>query len=159
MKKIVLLDELMRIRSEMQKNHLKLVWTNGCYDILHAGHVTYLQRARAAGDALVVGLNSDTSIKKVKGPGRPIIPQDQRAVVLAALECVNYIIIFTEPSPVKIIAELRPDIYAKGGDYTVDTVNQPERRLVESYGGRILLIPGVDGMSTTEIIRRIQGEK
>ena len=159
MKKIVLLDELMRIRSEMQKNHLKLVWTNGCYDILHAGHVTYLQRARAAGDTLVVGLNSDTSIKKVKGPGRPIIPQDQRAVVLAALECVNYIIIFTEPSPVKIIAELRPDIYAKGGDYTVDTVNQPERRLVESYGGRILLIPGVDGMSTTEIIRRIQGEK
>ncbi|MDZ7725753.1 MAG: D-glycero-beta-D-manno-heptose 1-phosphate adenylyltransferase [candidate division KSB1 bacterium] len=154
--KIKTLDELLKIRSELKKNKLRMVWTNGCYDILHAGHVLYLQQARAAGEALVVGLNSDESIRRVKGPQRPILPEDQRAIVLAALECVDYIIIFPEASPLDIISKLEPDIYAKGGDYTVDTVNQPERRLIESYGGDILLIPGVEGLSTTEIIRRIR---
>lgn len=153
--KIVTLDELFTIRNQFPKNK-KLVWTNGCYDILHAGHVIYLQKARSAGDALVVGLNSDASVRKFKGPHRPIVPEDQRAIVLAGLECVDYILIFSERSPLEIIGKLQPDVYAKGGDYTIDTINQPERHLVESYGGEIVIIPGVEGVSTTKIIQRIR---
>jgi len=133
----------------------KIVWTNGCFDILHAGHITYLQRAKELGDVLVVGLNGDSSVRRLKGPGRPVVPERQRAIVLAALSCVDYIIIFPELEPTHIIEALKPDVYVKGGDYTIDTLNPNERKAVESYGGRIVIMPAVSGESTTEIINRI----
>jgi D-beta-D-heptose 7-phosphate kinase/D-beta-D-heptose 1-phosphate adenosyltransferase len=136
----------------------KVVWTNGCFDIVHVGHITYLQKAASLGDVLVVGLNSDESVRNVKGPGRPIVPEEERAVVLAALECVGYVVLFSEPSPMPYLDALQPDVYAKGGDYTLETIVQEERRLVESYGGSIAIIPGVEGRSTTKIIARITND-
>jgi len=153
--KIISLPELKDLCTRLQRNHKRIVWTNGCYDILHAGHVLYLQKAKETGDVLIVGLNSDESIRAVKGPTRPIVSQGERAIVMAALECVDYVIIFHETSPYSIIETLQPDVYAKGGDYTLDTINQQERRLVEGYGGEIALLPGVAGSSTTAVINKI----
>lgn len=153
--KVKHLDELLKIRQAAKTQNLRVVWTNGCYDILHAGHVTYLQKSKELGDLLIVGLNSDRSIRSTKGPLRPIVDERERAIVIAALECVDYVIIFQEDSPLNLIETLKPDIYAKGGDYTIDSINQDERRLVESYGGDIALIPGVEGNSTTAVINRI----
>ena len=133
----------------------RIVWTNGCFDIVHAGHVTYLERAAALGDVLVVGLNSDASVKLSKGENRPIVPEDQRAKLLAALRCVDYLVIYDDQSPLELIRQLKPDIYAKGGDYNIDTINQPERRLMENLGGRIELLPGVPGISTSVIIENV----
>jgi D-beta-D-heptose 7-phosphate kinase / D-beta-D-heptose 1-phosphate adenosyltransferase len=155
MEKIKTLAELQQIRIAAQCAGKKIVWTNGCYDILHAGHVLYLQAAKNQGDILILGLNSDASVQKTKGSQRPIVNEKERAIVLAGLSCVDYIIIFDDDSPLELIAALRPDVYAKGGDYTIDTINQDERRLVESYGGRIALLPGVPGMSTTTVIDRV----
>jgi len=143
--------ELERLRSEGKR----VVWTNGCFDILHIGHISYLQRAAALGDVLVVGLNSDASVRALKGPDRPIIDEMERAFVLSALECVGLVTIFSDESPLDLIEILKPDIYAKGGDYTLDTIVQPERRAVESYGGTIAILPAVEGRSTTSIISRI----
>lgn len=154
--KLKTLDELREAVLELQAAGKRVVWTNGCFDILHAGHITYLQRAAACGDALIVGLNSDASVRAIKGPSRPVVPQDERAIVLAALECVRYVIIFDDPTTVPLLEALRPDVYAKGGDYTIDTIVQEERRVVESYGGAIALVPGVEGKSTTNLIQRIK---
>lgn len=143
--------ELKRLRGEGKR----VVWTNGCFDILHVGHISYLQRAAALGDLLVVGLNSDASVRKLKGPDRPIIDEMERAFVLSALECVGLVTIFDNETPLDLIKQLKPDIYAKGGDYTIDTIVQPERRAVESYGGKIAILPAVAGRSTTSIISRI----
>ncbi|MBN1481837.1 D-glycero-beta-D-manno-heptose 1-phosphate adenylyltransferase [candidate division KSB1 bacterium] len=153
--KIKSLEDLRAIRLNAKNAEKKIVWTNGCYDILHAGHVLYLQRAKRLGHYLIVGLNSDRSIRATKGPLRPIVNQNERAIVLSALECVDYIIIFDQDSPIEIIKDLKPDIYAKGGDYTLETINQPERRVVESYGGDIVILPGLKGSSTTTIITKI----
>jgi len=153
--KIKTLEELVIIRDEARKAGKRVVWTNGCYDILHAGHVLYLQKARQQGDLLFVGLNSDASIRLTKGPLRPVVHQDERAVVISALACVDYVIIFDQDSPVNIIRTLEPDVYAKGGDYTIDTINQVERRVVENYGGEIALLPGIAGSSTTAVINKI----
>lgn len=153
------LEELAPLIKRLQAEGQKIVWTNGCFDILHAGHVTYLIRAAREGDVLVVGMNSDTSVRNVKGSGRPIVPETERALILSALECVDHVVIFSDPSPLPIIEVIKPDVYAKGGDYTLDTINQEERRLVEAYGGRIALIPGVEGLSTTALIERIEGER
>lgn len=155
MEKIKTLAELQQIRADAKHQGSQVVWTNGCYDILHAGHVLYLQTAKKQGDLLILGLNSDASVQKTKGPKRPIVNERERAIVLAGLSCVDFIVIFDDDSPIELIAALRPDVYAKGGDYTIDTINQDERRLVESYGGRIALLPGVPGMSTTAVIDRI----
>lgn len=144
-----------KIRETARRNGKKTVWTNGCYDILHAGHVLYLQKARSLGDLLIVGLNSDASVRLSKGPNRPIINEQERAIVLSALSCVDHLVLFNDESPIEMIRDLEPDIYAKGGDYTIDTINQPERRVVEAYGGGIALLPGVEGMSTTAVIDRI----
>ena len=143
--------ELERLRGEGKR----VVWTNGCFDILHIGHISYLQRAAALGDLLVVGLNSDASVRKLKGPDRPIIDEMERAFVLSALECIGLVTIFDDESPLEVIKQLKPDVYAKGGDYTIDTIVQPERRAVESYGGKIAILPAVEGRSTTSIISRI----
>jgi D-beta-D-heptose 7-phosphate kinase/D-beta-D-heptose 1-phosphate adenosyltransferase len=153
--KVKTLQELKRIRVEAKKAGQKVVWTNGCYDIVHAGHALYLQRAKNLGDLLIVGLNSDRSIRATKGPQRPIVQQKERAIVLSALACVDFVIIFDQDSPIELIKDLQPDIYAKGGDYTIDTINQPERRIVEGFGGEIALLPGVEGSSTTAIINKI----
>jgi D-beta-D-heptose 7-phosphate kinase/D-beta-D-heptose 1-phosphate adenosyltransferase len=152
-------EELRGIVQRLREEGRRVVWTNGCFDILHVGHITYLQRAAALGDVLVVGLNSDASVRAVKGANRPIIPETDRAVVLSALECVGYVTIFSEPSPLAVIQDLKPDVYAKGGDYSIDTIVQPERRAVEAYGGEIAIIPGIEGRSTTNIVARIAQER
>ncbi|HPG40905.1 MAG TPA: D-glycero-beta-D-manno-heptose 1-phosphate adenylyltransferase [bacterium] len=153
--KHVTIEQLQSLVARARLDGKKIVWTNGCYDILHAGHVIYLEKAKALGDVLVVGLNSDASVRKNKGPLRPVVEENQRARVLSALSCVDYVIIFDDESPLAMIDALRPDVYVKGGDYNIETINQGERRLVESYGGEIALLPGVEGMSTSEVIRRI----
>ncbi len=151
-------DTLKHILEGLRKDGKRVVWTNGCFDIIHVGHITYLQRAAALGDILVVGLNSDASIKQIKGADRPIIPQENRAIVLAAFECVDYIVLFDDATPMKQLEVLKPDVYAKGGDYSIDTIVQEERRLVEGYGGEIAIIPGVEGQSTTRIISQMTGK-
>lgn len=157
--KVVELEELKKIIARAKKAGKIVAWTNGCFDLMHVGHILYLQHARAHGDLLVVGLNSDVSIRAFKGPTRPIVEESQRAKLLASLTCVDYVVIFTATTPIDLIDALRPDVYVKGGDYTMDTIDQNERRLVENYGGQIALMPGVEGMSTTNIIKKILNTK
>ena len=132
----------------------RIVFTNGCFDILHYGHITYLNRAKAMGDVLVVGLNTDASVRRLKGPTRPINAEDDRAAVLAALSCVDMVVLFDEPTPAKLIETIRPDLFVKGGDYTIETL--PEAPLVQSLGGEVKLLPFLDDRSTTGIIERIR---
>jgi len=131
------------------------VVTNGCFDILHLGHVTYLEAARQFGDALLVGINGDAAVRELKGPGRPVNSEGDRAAVLAALESVGAVCIFPEKTMTRFLAAARPDIYVKGGDYTPDTLNPDERRAVEAAGGRIKIIPFVPGKSTTALLEKI----
>lgn len=139
-----------RIRAEGRK----LVVTNGCFDILHRGHVEYLAAARQQGDLLLVGLNSDASVRVLKGPERPLNTEEDRAVVLAALESVSAVCVFSEKSAAAFLAEARPDVYVKGGDYTLETLDQKERALVERAGGKIVILPLVPGKSTTALLNR-----
>lgn len=138
------------------------VFTNGCFDLLHLGHVRYLQEARSLGDFLVLGLNSDTSVRQLKGAGRPLIPEDERAEILAALSCIDYVTIFSEPVASPLVDLLRPAIYVKGGDYVnaqsgaPDTTRLPEAKVVFAYGGTVHLIPYVPHHSTTELIAAIK---
>jgi rfaE bifunctional protein nucleotidyltransferase chain/domain len=132
----------------------KVVFTNGCFDILHAGHVRYLKKARSFGDCLVLGLNSDASVRRIKGPTRPINCEADRAEVADALACVDYVVIFDEPTAEELITKVRPDVYVKGGDYTLETL--PEGRIVKAYGGEVELVSLVEGRSTTNIIKKIQ---
>jgi len=154
--KIKSLPELAAIVEALRRDGVKIAWTNGCFDILHTGHLSYLRKARQAADVLILGVSGDKCVARLKGPGRPINKQDERAELLAELECIDYVTIFEEESPSHIIAALKPDVYIKGGDYTIDTINQVERRVVEGYGGDIMLIGLVEGISTTKIISRIQ---
>lgn len=140
------------LEQERQKGR-KVVFTNGCFDLLHAGHVKYLQAARRLGDLLVMGLNSDASVRRLKGPKRPLIGEDERAHILAALDCIDYVCLFDEDTPLELISALQPDILVKGGDYTPEGVVGKD--VVESYGGRVELIPFVDGKSTTNIIEKV----
>ncbi len=139
----------------MRASGKRLVVTNGCFDLLHLGHVTYLETARPQGDALLVGLNGDESVRQLKGPDRPVTPEGDRAAVLAALESVDGVCIFAERTATRFLAAARPDIYVKGGDYTLDTLDQDERRAVEQSGGRIVIIPFVPGKSTTATLKKI----
>ena len=139
----------------MRASGRKLVVTNGCFDILHLGHVTYLESARNSGDALLVGINGDDSTRQLKGPGRPVNVEADRAAVLAALASVDGVCIFAEMAATRFLSVARPDIYVKGGDYTLDTLNQEERRAVESAGGKIVIIPFVPGKSTTAVLEII----
>jgi rfaE bifunctional protein nucleotidyltransferase chain/domain len=132
-----------------------LVFTNGVFDVLHRGHVTYLATARALGAGLIVGLNSDASVRRLgKGPDRPVNRAEDRAVVLAALESVTAVTIFEEQAPLRILAEIRPDIYVKGGDYTIDQL--PEAELMREWSGKTLIMPFVTGFSTSELLRRVR---
>ena len=130
----------------------RVVFTNGCFDILHAGHVRYLTAARALGDVLILGLNSDASVRRLKGETRPVNSEADRAEVVGALASVDYVVIFGEDTAEELIAKVQPAVYAKGGDYTLETL--PEARIVESYGGEVAFIPLVEGKSTTNIIVR-----
>lgn len=151
--KIKHLDVLTSIITAEKARGKRVVFTNGCFDLLHAGHVKYLQKARSLGDLLVLGLNSDASVRRLKGKLRPLIGEDERAHILAALDCIDYVAIFDEDTPLELITALKPDILAKGGDYTVDGVVGKD--VVEAYGGRVELVSFVDGKSTTNIIERI----
>jgi rfaE bifunctional protein nucleotidyltransferase chain/domain len=153
--KIISWDKLPEWRAAMRRSNRKLVVTNGCFDILHLGHVTYLETARSFGDALLVGLNSDASVHELKGPTRPVNAENDRAAVLAALESVNGVCLFSERAATRFLAAVQPDVYVKGGDYTLDTLNQEERRAVEEAGGKIVIIPFVPGKSTTALLEKI----
>jgi D-beta-D-heptose 7-phosphate kinase / D-beta-D-heptose 1-phosphate adenosyltransferase len=137
-----------------RRNGMKVVFTNGCFDILHRGHISYLNKAKEYGDILVVGLNSDNSVRKLKGPDRPINTVDDRGQILSALSCVDHIIPFDEDTPVELIKVVEPDIFVKGGDYTRETL--PEAPLVEEQGGRVVILPYVSDRSTTGIIEKIR---
>ena len=156
--KLKTLEQMGAIMKRLKREGKRVVWTNGCFDILHVGHIMYLQEARKEGDLMVVGLNSDASVRQNKGPERPVVCEHDRAQVLSALECVDYIVIFDEKTPMPLLDALKPDVYAKGGDYTLETIVQEERRLVEGYGGTIAIIPGREGQSTTYIINKIAGK-
>ena len=153
--KIISMDALPDWRADLRAAGRKLAATNGCFDILHAGHVNYLAAARAQADALLVGLNSDASVKTLKGEGRPVQTEGDRAIVLAALESVDGVCVFNEESATRFLELARPDVYVKGGDYALqDVVGRVE---VEASGGRVQLIRFVEGYSTTHLIDRIRG--
>jgi rfaE bifunctional protein nucleotidyltransferase chain/domain len=143
-------------REALRASGKRLVVTNGCFDILHAGHVSYLESARQQGDALLIGLNGDESVRQLKGPTRPLNDEADRGVVLAALECVNGVCVFPEMRATRFLGVVQPDIYVKGGDYTLETIDQDERRAVESGGGRIVFIPFLPGRSTSGLVQKIQ---
>jgi rfaE bifunctional protein nucleotidyltransferase chain/domain len=142
---------------DWQQSGQTVVFTNGCFDLLHAGHVRYLEAARALGNRLVVAVNDDTSVKALKGEGRPIQPAAERTVILAALESVDLVVTFSEERTVNILNELRPDLLVKGGDYDLSSLFPAEREAVQAYGGKIAFIP-LMGPSTTELIGRIRGK-
>jgi len=149
--KIVALADLPAWRAARRVSGTRVVATNGCFDLLHAGHVTYLEAARNQGDALVVGLNGDASVRALKGPDRPLNPEGDRATVLAALGCVDAVCVFPETRAAHFLSLAQPDVYVKGGDYTLDTLEAEERRIVEDAGGKIILVPMVPGKSTTAL--------
>ena len=153
--KIIPLEKLSEWRAAFRKSGKKLVVTNGCFDLLHIGHVTYLETARGRGDFLLVGVNSDASVGQLKGPDRPVNSENDRAAVLAALASVDAVCIFTEKTAARFLALARPDIYIKGGDYTIETVNQEERQVVEQAGGKVVIVPLVPGRSTTALLQKI----
>ena len=153
--KVTTREELASLLAERRRQQQRVVFTNGCFDLMHIGHIRYLQAARNLGDVLVVGVNSDSSVRTLnKGTDRPIVPDVQRAEVLAALACVDYVVIFPEPDPGTLIATLPPDILVKGGDWPVDRI--VGRETVEARGGRVQTIPLVPGVSTTTLVQRIR---
>lgn len=153
MAQVLTLTELLAARAQLRQTGRRVVFTNGCFDLLHPGHVRYLQQARALGDALIVALNSDRSVRELKGPARPILLEQERAEVIAALACVDFVTIFDEPTPREIIAALLPNILVKGGDWSLETIVGREE--VEAAGGQVMSLPFVDGVSTSEVIARI----
>ncbi len=152
--KIVERGKSRELARNLREQGLKIVFTNGCFDILHRGHVEYLEFARSQGDVLVVGLNTDDSVRRLKGPERPINRFEDRAYVLAALECVDFVIGFSEDTPYNLISELIPDVLVKGADYRPEEV--VGRDIVEQHGGRLVLAPFKKGYSTTELLKRIK---
>jgi rfaE bifunctional protein nucleotidyltransferase chain/domain len=151
---ILTLEEAILRFGREKRNGRRVVFTNGCSDLLHPGHIGSLEQARALGDALIVGLNSDASVRALKGVGRPVLPERERAEILAALECVDAVIIFDELTPREVIARLLPDVLVKGGDWPGNQIVGREE--VEAAGGRVVSIPVIPGYSTTEILRKIR---
>ncbi len=147
---------------EWQTAGKQVVFTNGCFDLLHLGHVRYLEEARALGDMLVVGLNSDSSVRQLKGSSRPVVGEQERAALLNALKAVDHVIIFSELTAEKLVAEIKPGVYVKGADYAISPTGQaagkplPEAAIVQSYGGQVVLIPYIPGHSTSALIERIK---
>lgn len=152
-KKIKSLNQLVRIRRKLKKEGKTVVFTNGCFDIFHRGHIKCLKKAKSYGDVLMVGINSDSSVRKIKGKKRPILPQNDRAEILASLEMVDYVLIFNEETPHKVITSLVPDVLVKGADYAKDEIVGKDT--VESGGGRVVRVKKIPGRSTRSIIRII----
>jgi rfaE bifunctional protein nucleotidyltransferase chain/domain len=146
-------EELAALGERLRAEGKRIVFTNGCFDLLHVGHLRYLQEARALGDLLVVALNTDASVRRLKGPLRPVVSEAERAELLAGLACVDYVTLFDEPLPNATIAALRPHFHVKGGDYEVETL--PETPVVREGGGEVVIVPLVAGRSTTDLIHRI----
>jgi rfaE bifunctional protein nucleotidyltransferase chain/domain len=153
MAKILSIDQLLRERELLGRQGRRVVFTNGCFDLLHPGHIRYLQEARRLGDALIVALNSDRSVRELKGERRPILNQNERSEVMAALGCVDYVTIFDASTPREIIAALLPDVLVKGGDWDIDRIIGRDE--VEAAGGKVLSLPFVEGCSTSDVIERI----
>ena len=152
--KILTLEQMLRERERLRATGARLVFTNGVFDLLHVGHVRYLAQARLLGDALVVAINNDRAVRELKGPGRPIFDQAERAEIIAALRSVDYVTIFDEASPRSLITKLLPDVLVKGGDYQLDQIHGREE--VEAAGGKVISLPFVEGASTTTLIERIR---
>jgi rfaE bifunctional protein nucleotidyltransferase chain/domain len=154
-RKVTDLDALLALRARWRAEGKAVVWTNGCFDLLHVGHVRGLQEARGLGDVLVVGVNSDASVRRLKGPTRPVVPEAERAEVLAALACVDHVLVFGEDTPAEVLGRLRPDVHCKGADYAPPSTRPiPEADVVRAYGGRIAFLTFVPGVSTTDLVRR-----
>jgi rfaE bifunctional protein nucleotidyltransferase chain/domain len=154
--KVLTLKQAAQWAASARRRGRRVVATNGCFDLVHFGHVSYLQRARALGDLLIVGLNGDRSVRELKGAGRPLVPQRQRAAVLAALACVDAVVIFPQKRAHRFLAIVRPDVYVKGGDYRPDTLDARERAVLTNLGSRIRILPFVKGFSTTRLIAKIR---
>lgn len=154
--KIVVLEELSRIVKEARSEGLRIVFSNGCFDLLHVGHVRYLEGARREGDLLITAVNDDSSVRRLKGPGRPLMPASERAEILAALECTNYIVVFKDETVDELLRTLRPDVHAKGTDYTPESV--PERKTVLSYGGRIAIVGDPKERSTRTYLEKLRSQ-
>jgi len=155
-RKLVDLQQLCTIIANLREAGQRVVFTNGCFDIIHPGHILHLQQARQEGDVLVVALNSDESVRQLKGPDRPVFTQQERATVLAALEPVDYVTIFDTPRVTEIIEAIRPDVYVKGGDYTLETLVAEEREALERCGTEIQLLPEIGNFSTSDVINRMR---
>ncbi len=154
--KIVSADELAAIADQLRAQNKRLVFTNGCFDLLHVGHVRYLEAARALGDALAVGVNGDESVRALKGDGRPLNNENDRAAVLAALETVDYVVVFPELRATALLKRVRPSVYVKGGDYRLETLNAEEREALQQCGADIRIVPFEPGYSTSRLIARIE---
>ena len=152
--KIVARKDLPRIADELRASSKKIVFANGCFDILHVGHIRYLEGARAEGDALIVGVNGDASVCGLKGPGRPILDEGARALLVSALRAVDYVVIFDEPNVEALLAELRPEVHAKGTDYTAETV--PERAVADRLGIRVAIVGDSKDHSTRELLQTVR---
>ena len=150
---LVKYEDLQNLLKELRANGKTIVTTNGCFDILHVGHVRYLEATKKFGDILIVALNSDKSVKSIKGEGRPINNELDRAEILCALKSVDYVVLFDEDSPAKLLAEIKPDVHTKGADYTMETL--PEAKIITQNGGRVEFISFVEGKSTTSTIAKI----
>jgi D-beta-D-heptose 7-phosphate kinase/D-beta-D-heptose 1-phosphate adenosyltransferase len=148
-------DQIAAICTELRSAGKSIVFTNGCFDLLHVGHVHLLERARALGDVLVVGLNSDASLRRLKGETRPLVPESDRARILAGLRAVDYVVVFEEDTPLELLDRVRPHVLVKGGDYRAEGIIG--RQLVESYGGRVEVLGFVDERSTTSLVAKIRG--
>lgn len=157
MNRVLSRKEAAKLINDLKSQGKKVVFTNGCFDILHVGHMTYLEEAKEFGDYLFVGVNSDESVKRLKGPTRPINNEVDRAELLAGLKAVDYTVIFTEDTPVELIGELKPSIHVKGGDYKKEDL--PETKVVESYGGRVEIVSLVEGKSTSNVVKKIQNKE
>lgn len=150
------IEQAARLAAQLRADGSCLVFTNGCFDLLHRGHVDYLQRARALGDFLFVGLNGDDSVRRLKGAGRPLMPEEDRVAVVAALRCVDAVVVFDGPTAEQLVAAIRPDIYVKGSDWGSEDRQPPEAAVVASYGGRVEYLAYVPGRSTTELLEHIR---
>jgi D-glycero-beta-D-manno-heptose 1-phosphate adenylyltransferase len=151
--KIIPRTEVAALGERLRKAGRKVVFANGCFDLFHVGHVRYLEGARRQGDVLVVGVNSDRSVQQLKGKGRPLLPEDARSELLAAMECVDYVAVFDDVTAENILRDLRPDVHCKGTDYTEATV--PERKVVRSWGGRVVIVGDPKDHSTRDLLARI----
>jgi rfaE bifunctional protein nucleotidyltransferase chain/domain len=154
--KVMSLEQAVAWRHELRRQGRRLAATNGCFDLLHRGHASYLNEARSCGDALLVAINSDASVRALKGPTRPLVTEQDRAYLLAALECVDAVVIFDSPRATELFRQLPPDVYVKGGDYTEETLDRDEYAVLKAAGAEFRFIRFINGLSTTNLVKKIQ---